>query len=173
MDELAGKRLVILGLARQGMALARFAAQAGAEVVISDLRTHTQLQASIDLLDGLDIDYVLGEHPMNLLEGIDILAISGGVPTDIPLVKAARAQGIVISNDSQEFIRRTPASCIGITGSAGKTTTTALTGAMGKAAGRKTWIGGNIGRPLINGKFTNFTACLQVTEIGVKIAQAQ
>ena len=150
MDDLAGKRLVILGLARQGMALARYAADAGARVVVSDLRTHAQLQASIDILNGLGIDYVLGEHPMNLLEGTDILAISGGVPSDIPLVRAARAQGIVISNDSQEFIRRTPASCIGITGSAGKTTTTALTGAMGKAAGRKTWIGGNIGRPLIS-----------------------
>jgi UDP-N-acetylmuramoylalanine--D-glutamate ligase len=131
------------------MALARFAAEAGAEVVISDLRTHTQLQASIVSLNGLGIDYVLGEHPMSLLEGTDILAISGGVPADIPLVKVAQARGIVISNDSQEFIQRAPAPCIGITGSAGKTTTTALTGAMGKAAGRKTWIGGNIGRPLI------------------------
>jgi UDP-N-acetylmuramoylalanine--D-glutamate ligase len=149
MDELAGKRLVILGLARQGMALARFASNAGAEVVVSDLRKRSQLQESIDSLVGLDINYVFGEHPMSLLEGTDILAISGGVPSDIPLVKAARAQGIVVSNDSQEFIRRTPATCIGITGSAGKTTTTALTGAIGRASGRKTWIGGNIGRPLI------------------------
>jgi UDP-N-acetylmuramoylalanine--D-glutamate ligase len=149
MDDLAGKRLVILGLARQGVALARYAVEAGAEVVISDLRTHTQLQASIASLNGLGIDYVLGEHPMNLLEGTDILAISGGVPADIPLVQVAQVRGIVISNDSQEFIKRAPAPCIGITGSAGKTTTTALTGAMGKAAGRKTWIGGNIGRPLI------------------------
>jgi len=149
MDDLAGKRLVILGLARQGMALARFAANAGAEVVVSDLRKRAQLQASIDSLMGLGISYVLGEHPISLLEGTDILAISGGVPSDIPLVNAAKAKGIVISNDSQEFIRRAPATCIGITGSAGKTTTTALTGAMGKASGRNTWIGGNIGRPLI------------------------
>ncbi len=149
VDELAGKRLVILGLARQGIALAQYATSAGADVVISDLRNQEQLQESIDSLDGLDINYVLGEHPLSLLEGTDILAISGGVPTDIALVKAAHAQGITISNDSQEFIRRVPATCIGITGSAGKTTTTALTGAMGKASGRKTWIGGNIGRPLI------------------------
>lgn len=149
VDELAGKRLVILGLARQGMALAKYAASAGAEVVISDLRTQEQLRASMVSLKGLDISYVLGEHPTSLLEGTDILAISGGVPADIPLVKAAKMKGIAISNDSQEFIRRTPATCIGITGSAGKTTTTALTGAMGQASGRRTWIGGNIGRPLI------------------------
>lgn len=149
MDNLAGKRLVILGLARQGIALARYAAEAGADVVVSDLRDRAKLEASIKTLDGLGINFVLGEHPMNLLEGTDILAISGGVPSDIPLVKAARTRGIAISNDSQEFIRRTPAQCIGITGSAGKTTTTALTGAMGRASGRKTWVGGNIGRPLI------------------------
>ncbi len=59
MDELAGKRLVILGFARQGLALARFAAEAGAEVVISDLRTRSQLQTRIDSLNGLGIDYVL------------------------------------------------------------------------------------------------------------------
>ncbi len=163
MDDLAGKRLVILGLARQGMALARYAAGAGADVVVSDLRTRTKLQASIDSLDGLGINYVLGEHPLNLLEGTDILAVSGGVPLDIPLVKAAQMRGIAISNDSLEFIRRTPAQCIGITGSAGKTTTTALTGAMGHAAGRKTWIGGNIGRPLI--------ADLEIMEAGDLVVQ--
>lgn len=149
MDELTGKRLVILGLARQGKALALFAAKSGATVVISDLRAPEQLESSITSLNGLGIEFVFGKHPMSLLEGTDILAISGGVPADLPLVKAAYSQGITITNDSQEFIRRTPATCIGITGSAGKTTTTALTGVMGQAAGRKTWIGGNIGRPLI------------------------
>ncbi len=150
VDELAGKQLLILGLARQGMALARYAVDAGAKVVISDMRTQADLQKSIDSLSGLDISYVLSEHPISLLQGTDILAISGGVPANIPLVEAARLQGIMVSNDSQEFIRRSPATCIGITGSAGKTTTTSLTGAMSEASGRKTWIGGNIGRPLIS-----------------------
>ncbi len=149
MADLAGKKLVILGLARQGKALARFAAESGAKVTVSDMRTMEQLRPSIRELNGLGINYVFGEHPMSLLKGTDILAISGGVPADLPLVQAARVQGIIISNDSQEFIQRSPATCIGITGSAGKTTTTALTGAMGKAANRETWIGGNIGRPLI------------------------
>ncbi len=86
---------------------------------------------------------------MSLLDKTDVLAISGGVPADAPLVQAAREKGIAITNDSQEFMRRSPASVIGITGSAGKTTTTALTGVMGQVAGRRTWVGGNIGRPLI------------------------
>lgn len=149
MDELTGKRLVIIGLARQGEALARFAAGAGADVVVSDLRPAETLTESIKALEELDISYVLGEHPLSLLQGTDLLAISGGVPPAAPIVRAARERGIPITNDSLEFVRRSPAPVIGVTGSAGKTTTTALTGAMGHASGRTTWVGGNIGRPLI------------------------
>lgn len=148
-DDLAGKKLVILGIARQGKALARYAVSVGAQVVVSDLRSQEQLRTELEPLESLGIRFVLGEHPMNLLEGTDVLAISGGVPANIPLVRKAQEQGIMITNDSQEFIRRSPATCIGITGSAGKTTTTALTGKISQASGRRTWIGGNIGRPLI------------------------
>jgi UDP-N-acetylmuramoylalanine--D-glutamate ligase len=149
VDALTGKRLLILGLARQGKALARFAVGVGAEVTISDLRSPETLQSELDEVSDLQIELVLGEHPMSLLERTDVLAISGGVPADAPLVQAARQKGIAITNDEQEFIRRTPTAVIGITGSAGKTTTTALTGVMAQVAGRRTWVGGNIGRPLI------------------------
>jgi UDP-N-acetylmuramoylalanine--D-glutamate ligase len=149
MDELNGKRLLILGLARQGKALARFAAEAGAAVIISDLRSPEKLTDIVADLRDLNIEYVLGEHPMSLLEKTDVMAISGGVAADMPLVLAARERGIEITNDSQEFMKRAPTAVIGITGSAGKTTTTALTGVMGQVAGRRTWVGGNIGRPLI------------------------
>ncbi|MFQ5398132.1 MAG: UDP-N-acetylmuramoyl-L-alanine--D-glutamate ligase [Anaerolineae bacterium] len=149
MDDFYGKRLVILGLARQGKALAAFAAQAGARVTVSDLRSAEKLQDVMAELEGLRITYVLGEHPMELLDGTDALAISGGVPIDAPLVEEAQRRGIPVTNDSQEFVKRAPASVIGITGSAGKSTTTALTGLMGQMAGRRTWVGGNIGRPLL------------------------
>lgn len=149
MDDLTHKRLIILGLARQGVALARFAVGVGARVVVSDLRSPEQLAETVAQLADLPLEYVLGEHPMSLLDQADVLAISGGVPADAPLVQAARDRGIAVTNDEQEFLRRTPTAVIGITGSAGKTTTTALTGFMGQVAGRCTWVGGNIGRPLI------------------------
>lgn len=149
MDPLTGKRLVILGLARQGVALARFAAGVGAQVTVSDLRPAEKLMAALEELDGYEIDYVLGDHPMSLLDQADVLAISGGVAADAPIVRQARAKGVPLTNDSLVFMERAPATVIGITGSAGKTTTTALTGLMGQMAGRRTWIGGNIGRPLI------------------------
>ena len=149
MDDLTGKNIVILGLARQGTALARFAAEVGATVTVSDLRSPEKLAQTLAEMSDLKINFVLGEHPMSLLDTADVLAISGGVPADAPFVNAARAQGIAITNDSQEFIKRTPTAVIGITGSAGKTTTTALTGVISQVAGRRTWVGGNIGKPLI------------------------
>ena len=140
---------MILGLARQGKALARFAAGVGAHVIVSDLRTADRLQTEMRELNDLEVEYVLGEHPMSLLDKADALAISGSVPADAPFVMAAQEKGIAVTNDSQEFVRRTPTAVIGITGSAGKSTTTALTGVIGQIAGRQTWVGGNIGRPLI------------------------
>ena len=149
VDELAGKRVVILGLARQGVAMARFASLAGADVIASDIRSTQELEEYLDSVSDLTLELVLEKHPLSLLEGADVVVISGGVPADLPIVIEAQRRGILVTNDSLEFIKRVPCQVIGITGSAGKTTTTALTGAMVEASGRKTWIGGNIGRPLL------------------------
>jgi UDP-N-acetylmuramoylalanine--D-glutamate ligase len=147
--------VVILGLARQGKALARFFAEQGAHVTVSDQRSAEALQPAIQALEDLPIRYVLGEHPLSLLDvgsgrSCDLLCLSGGVPIELPVVQEAMRRGIPLSNDAQEFLRRCPSPVIGITGSAGKTTTTALVGEMLKASGQKTWIGGNIGNPLIS-----------------------
>lgn len=158
MDALNGKHLVILGIARQGMALVRFAVEAGALVTLSDLRPAEALRDALDSLADLPaarLRVVLGQHPPALLDGgegfppADALALSGGVPADAPIAVEALRRGIPLTNDSLEFARRAPAPIVGITGSAGKTTTTALVGLMGQRSGRTTWIGGNIGRPLI------------------------
>lgn len=149
IDKMTSKRLVILGLARQGKALARFAVEVGAEVVVSDLRSAEKLTSPIAELSDLPIEFVLGAHPDSLLDGTDFVAISGSVPADAPFVNKARARGIVVTNDSAEFLSRCPAPVIGITGSAGKSTTTSLLGEMGEASGVPTWVGGNLGFPLI------------------------
>jgi UDP-N-acetylmuramoylalanine--D-glutamate ligase len=153
MTQWNGKRVVVLGLARQGVALARYFVGQGAEVVISDTkRAEDLIEARQDLSD-LPIEYVLGGHPPALIERADLLCLSGGVPADLPLAQQAREQGISLSNDSQLFLEGCPAPVIGITGSAGKTTTTTLVGRMAAAqfknTGRHAWVGGNIGRPLL------------------------
>ena len=102
---------------------------------------------------------------MSLLDGADFLAPSGGVPLDAPIVVEARNRGIPLTNDSLEFMRRAPSLVIGITGSAGKTTTTALTGLMGQIAMKRTWVGGNIGRPLIEDVYAMTPDDLVVQEL--------
>jgi UDP-N-acetylmuramoylalanine--D-glutamate ligase len=148
-----GKRVVIVGLARQGKALARHFAAAGARVTVTDLRPAADLGLAMDELEGLPVTYALGGHPRDVLESADLLCLSGGVPADLPLAQQARELGIPITNDSQLLLETCPAPVVGITGSAGKSTTTALLGAMAegglRGTGRHAWVGGNIGRPLL------------------------
>ncbi len=152
--ELEGTRVIILGAARQGTALARYLANHNAQVVLTDLRTADALSDVRQSLAGVPVEWVLGEHPLSLLDGADVVCPSGGVPLTIPLIQAALSRGIPLSNDSQFFMEAARCPVIGITGSAGKTTTTTLIGRMAEAAAKqgaigKAFIGGNIGYPLI------------------------
>lgn len=173
----AGKKVVILGLARQGLALTRFFCQQGAHVTVSDIAPADRLAEPLAELASFQdtasrtfvpARMVLGGHPLSLLDDCDLLCLSGGVSPQIPLVEAARRQGIPLSNDTILTIERSPAPAIGITGSSGKTTTTTLTSLMLQAAGWQAapagqdrlpetkpgrsvvWVGGNIGAPLID-----------------------
>jgi UDP-N-acetylmuramoylalanine--D-glutamate ligase len=148
-----GKRAVVIGLARQGKALARYLVGQGAQVTLSDIKPADELRTEMDELADLYLEYELGGHPETLLKGCDVLFLSGGVPADLPLVLAARQQSIPVANDAQIFLEACPAQVIGITGSAGKTTTTSLAARMASVAfadtSRVVWLGGNIGRPLL------------------------
>ncbi len=145
------QHVLIIGAARQGLALARYLASQGAQVVVTDRRQSDELLGEQEELSGLGIRWCLGGHPISLLDGCDLVFPSGGVPLTIPLVVEAKARGILLSNDSQIFLEAAPCQVIGVTGSAGKTTTTSLVGRMVEAeiGSHRTWIGGNIGNPLI------------------------
>lgn len=150
----AGRRIVILGLARQGLALARFFCSCGARVAISDLAAATSLQSETDALGDLPVDLALGSHPISLLDGCDLLCLSGGVPPQSPFVQEAAARGIPLSNDSLLTLQIAEKLGLGpvvaITGSSGKTTVTTLAGKMLAGAGREVHVGGNIGTPLLD-----------------------
>jgi len=146
-----GKRVLILGAARQGLALARWLALHGAHVTLSDMRSADELRTVREALADVQVDWALGGHPLALLDTTDVLCLSGGIPLTLPIVAEAVSRGIPLSNDSEIFMEVVPCKTIGITGSAGKTTTTTLVGRMAKNAyGDKAYIGGNIGDPLIN-----------------------
>lgn len=146
----AQQTALVVGFGRQGLALARHLAPLGVRVRVTDSRSSGQLSDAINEVRDLDVDFTLGEHPLHLLDDVDVIYVSGGVPLDIPLLVAARMRGIRFSNDSALFLAQAPCPVVGITGSSGKTTTTALVGHIAQQAGRRTWVGGNIGNPLLN-----------------------
>ena len=147
-DPLRGKTVVVVGFARQGKALARWLPTIGARVVVNDGKTAEDLKLNPAEYPG--VEFILGGHPEMLLEGADLICVSGGVPLDLPILQLALRYGVPMTNDAQLFMERCPAPVIGITGSAGKTTTTTLTGEIFKRAGHRTWVGGNIGDVLLN-----------------------
>jgi len=133
-SEWSGRNIVILGLARQGSALARYFVGLGARITVSDAAPAERLEREIAHLGDLPVTLALGGHPLALLDGCELLCLSGGVPADLPIVQEAVRQGIPLSNDSlltlQEARRRGLGPIIAITGSSGKTTTTTLAGLM-------------------------------------------
>ncbi len=142
-------RVLVIGLAREGTALARFFAEHGFEVTATDLKTADRLEQAMAVLEPWPIRYALGGHPLSVLDGVDLVYVSPGVPLGIPLLAEARSRGLLLSSETRLFSHLCPVPIIGITGSNGKTTTTALVGEMLNASGKKTWVGGNIGRPLL------------------------
>ncbi len=151
MKNWTNTHVLILGAARQGLALARWLARHGAHVTLNDSRREEELATVKKSLADVNVDWAVGGHPLELLDTTEVLCLSGGVPLTLPVVEEAVKRGIPLSNDSQIFMEVVPCKTIGITGSAGKTTTTTLVGIMAKLAkGDRAFIGGNIGDPLIN-----------------------
>jgi UDP-N-acetylmuramoylalanine--D-glutamate ligase len=151
MTDWTGRRVLILGAARQGIALARWLSRHGANVTLNDSRQVEALTSAQASLADTDVKWAAGGHPLELLEQTDVLCLSGGVPLTLPIVQEAFKRNIPVSNDSQIFMEVVPCKTIGITGSAGKTTTTTLVGDMAKRQyGERAFVGGNIGDPLIN-----------------------
>jgi UDP-N-acetylmuramoylalanine--D-glutamate ligase len=147
-DPLSGKTVLILGFARQGRALARWLPTVGARAIASDAKPRAALDFAESDFPG--VEFALGGHPLELLDRADLVCVSGGVPLDLPIVQAAFRRGLPVTNDAQLFVERCPAPILGVTGSAGKTTTTALTGAIVREAGFTTWVGGNTGDVLLD-----------------------
>lgn len=154
-SNLHGRRLLVVGLAREGTALAHYLSRQGAHVVATDLKSPRAFGEGLRPLSEAGVELVLGEHPPALLDDCEIAFVSPGVPFDAPFLNEARARGVPLSTESRLFCQLCPAPIAAITGSSGKTTTTTLVGeilqadAPRKPGGKTIWVGGNIGQPLI------------------------
>ena len=152
MIDFENKTAVVLGAARQGLALAKYASRHGAKVIITDKKSFDELEEARDYVKDIDPEWVCGDHPLSLLDRADMICVTGGADLRIPFLRAAREKNIPILNDASIFLHEVKNPIIAITGSSGKTTTTTLVGRMAQAAAgqdQKVWVGGNIGFPLM------------------------
>jgi UDP-N-acetylmuramoylalanine--D-glutamate ligase len=147
--ELQGKSTLVVGLGESGLAMVRWLARQGARLRVADTR---QAPPQVDLLRAIVPNAPLFAGPLQreALAGVDLIALSPGVPLAEPLIGEAMADGVPVVSEIEIFAcalrQLSPAArLIAITGSNGKTTTTALTGALCRAAGRATAVAGNIG----------------------------
>ena len=147
--ELKGKKITVMGLAKTGVASARFLAQHGAQVTATDMRNKTDLALVLTELAGLDIRFVLGHHDEADFTTADTIVVSPGVPQEHPLLVKATAAGVPVISEIELASRFIAVPLVAVTGTNGKTTTTTLIGELFKANGFTTYVGGNIGDPLI------------------------
>ncbi|MGE3960426.1 MAG: UDP-N-acetylmuramoyl-L-alanine--D-glutamate ligase [Dehalococcoidia bacterium] len=149
-QNLRGARVTVIGLGIEGIDLVRFAAAEGARVTVSDRRTEDELREALDAIAETDARLALGANRPEDVKDADVVLVSQGVPSDNPAVAAATAAGIPVSTMLELFMQRCPAPVTGITGSAGKTTTTALVASMLRDEGLPHVMGGNIGIGLLS-----------------------
>jgi UDP-N-acetylmuramoylalanine--D-glutamate ligase len=150
MVNLKGKRVLVIGLARSGQAVARFLAGVGARVTGTDIKQETDLEAeSLNELRALSVNLVTGVYAEVQDGQYDLAVVSPGVPLTVPPVEAAERLGVPVWSELELAARFVREPIIAVTGTNGKTTTTALTGYIFQQAGRQALVAGNIGIPLI------------------------
>jgi UDP-N-acetylmuramoylalanine--D-glutamate ligase len=149
---LVGKKIVVVGLAQTGVALAKFCVRRGATVVVTDSKPADKLAEPIAQLAGVDVIWEIGGHKTETFTSADLIVMSPGVP-NLSFMDAARAAGVEVIAEIELAYRclHPGAKIIAITGTNGKSTTTALSGELCKASGRPTFCGGNLGNmPMID-----------------------
>ncbi|MBI4246687.1 MAG: UDP-N-acetylmuramoyl-L-alanine--D-glutamate ligase [Candidatus Rokubacteria bacterium] len=145
---LAGKRVAVVGLARSGVAAARLLQAAGARVVAADLKPLDALGPDVRRLGASGVTLVVGGPHADVVRDAELVVVSPGVPLDSPQLAPARAAGVPMIGELELGWRALEADTIAITGTNGKTTTTALTGVLLREQARPVLVAGNIGTPL-------------------------
>src|SRR5262249_31123079 len=148
--ELNGKRALVVGLGKSGVASALFMKAHGARVTVSDTKSGDELRNEIPVLLDNGITVETGGHGERTFRGQDLIVVSPGVPVDAPPLVQARSLGETVIGEVELAAQFLPGPIVAITGSNGKTTTTTLTGEIIAASGLPALVGGNIGTPAIS-----------------------
>jgi UDP-N-acetylmuramoylalanine--D-glutamate ligase len=150
MMELNNKRVLVVGLGKSGVASALFLKARGARVTVSDNKSGDELRNEIPALLDHGITVETGGHGERTFREQDLIVVSPGVPVDAPMLQQARSLGEAVIGEIELAAQFLRGPIVAITGSNGKTTTTALTGEIMTAGGLPTLVGGNIGTPAIS-----------------------
>lgn len=150
MKELRGKKVLVIGLGKSGLAAAKFCATAGARVVASDAKSAGELRGATKSLAGLPIEFVFGACDPDAQGDFDMVVVSPGVPYDLPGLSKARSEGVPVLGEMELAVRSIDRPIVAVTGTNGKSTTTALIGHLLKSAGMRACVAGNIGTPLLD-----------------------
>lgn len=143
-----GRNVTVIGIGISNIPLIKYLTKLGANVTACDKRTKADLGENYGELEKLGVSFRLGEDYLEDLSG-DIIFKTPGMRFDIPQLLSARAEGKIVTSEMEVFFELCPSHIIAVTGSDGKTTTTTLIHKMMTKAGYKTWLGGNIGNPLL------------------------
>lgn len=158
-------KVLVVGFGLSGVAVARFMAKQGARVTVTDIKQRNELSDSLKACADFKIEYDLGKHNSKFFQTSDLIVVSPGVPFSIKPIEEARAQNIPITTEVELAAMALKEPLIAITGTNGKTTTTILIGEMLKAANKNAYVGGNIGKPLLDYITSGVKADLVVAEL--------
>jgi UDP-N-acetylmuramoylalanine--D-glutamate ligase len=167
-------KITVIGFSIEGEDLARYFAAQGDEVVVSTLGVSESMRPVQDELAARGVTFRVGENSPEDVADADMVCVSQGVPLSVPAVVAAREAGTPVRSMTSLFFEKYPGPIVGITGSSGKTTTTALVDAMFTAAGREHVTGGNIGvglMGLLEGAQASVPAVLEVSHTQLQLLE--
>ena len=149
LSGLKGQRVAVVGIGVSNTPLIRLLVRAGVKVTACDKRTREQFNGQADALESLGVRLQLGPDYRKGLEDYDVIFRTPGLRPDVPELEQARARGALLTSEMEAFFQVCPCKLLAVTGSDGKTTTTSIIAGLLKQAGYNTYVGGNIGKPLL------------------------
>lgn len=150
MNKYKGKKVLIVGFGISGVAAAKYFSCQDAKIFVTDIKPREDFLVSIELCANLKIEYEFGKHSTSLFQTADLIVVSPGVPLAMKPLEEAKRLGIPIVNDVVLALESIKEPIIAITGTNGKTTTSTLISEMLKADGKSVFLGGNIGKSLLD-----------------------
>jgi len=170
-EELKGKKVTVVGLARSGVAAAHLLHAVGAEVTVVDAKEEIQLSQAFARLDRSAIRVMVGPGYETALDGADLVVVSPGVPTELDILNKVRARHVPVIGELELAYRFLDAPVLAVTGTNGKSTTVTLIGLLLKEGGKRVFVGGNLGPPLCEAALITYRSRAQGSPYDYVVAE--